>query len=262
MNIYLVSDIHGQYQALREALQRVSFSPERQDSLYVIGDMVDRGPQSKEVLEYLLSLKNAYPEQIFLLKGNHEQMFEDWLKGNMDPTLYLLMNGGDATVRSFLGRQALRRAFLGEVPPVETQNAAREDILARYTYLLPTLESLPLYQMLPANESTGGQPPLLVHAGIRPGIPLSKQRPEDLLWIREPFYDHYRGEEMVIFGHTPVPRLPGYTGQGPWHHGNLIGIDGGAASPQGGILLVNWPSLRYVYVPLRGLQSAPRVRLT
>ncbi|MCM3624456.1 serine/threonine protein phosphatase [Brevibacillus borstelensis] len=117
MNIYLVSDIHGQYQALREALQRVSFSPERQDSLYVIGDMVDRGPQSKEVLEYLLSLKNAYPEQIFLLKGNHEQMFEDWLKGNMDPTLYLLMNGGDATVRSFLGRQALRRAFLGEVPP-------------------------------------------------------------------------------------------------------------------------------------------------
>ncbi|USG63939.1 serine/threonine protein phosphatase [Brevibacillus ruminantium] len=261
MNTYLVSDIHGQYQALRTALNRVSFSPQNQDRLYVIGDMVDRGPESKEVLEYLFQLQSRHPSQIFLLKGNHEQMFQDWLNSAIDPDLYLRLNGGDATVRSFLGRQALRRAFLGQVPSPEAQDAARQEIVSRHPYLLPALEALPLTMELPASASPSGNPALLVHAGIVPGVPLAEQRPFDLLWIREPFYDHYQGETTIFFGHTPVTRLPQYAGQGPWQRGNLIGIDGGAASSQGGILLVNVPSLQFTYVPIRDIRSAPRIRV-
>ncbi|QQE76646.1 serine/threonine protein phosphatase [Brevibacillus composti] len=261
-NIYLVSDIHGQYQALRTALDRASFSPERQDRLYVIGDMIDRGPESKEVLEFLLNLRQAYPSQVFLSKGNHEQMFQDWLRRAIDPDLYLRLNGGDATVRSFLGQHPMRRAFLGGVPSAETQEAAREEILARYPALLATLDALPLALELPGDSGTGTEPALLVHAGIRPGLPLSRQRPEDLLWIREPFYNHYQGETLIVFGHTPVNRLPGYAGQGPWRSGKMIGIDGGAASIEGGILLVSWPSLQYIYVPIREVRSSPQIRVT
>ncbi|CAJ1003302.1 MULTISPECIES: metallophosphoesterase family protein [Brevibacillus] len=261
MAIYLVSDIHGHYEVLRTALDRVSFSPQQGDRLYVLGDVVDRGPQSREALQYLLNLRQTYPDRIVLIKGNHEQMLQDWLEGKGDANLYLRINGGDATIRSYLGRQSLRRAFLGGLPALNDQESARRYILSRYSYLLPSLASLPLYVEMPADPASGAPAALFVHAGIRPGIPLDQQRPEDLLWIRQPFYQSYRGETVIVFGHTPVSMLPGYTRNGVWRRGNLIGIDGGAASWQGGILLVEWPSLRYVYVPVREVYPSPRIHL-
>jgi serine/threonine protein phosphatase 1 len=261
MAIYLVSDIHGHYRVLRAALNRAAFSPQRGDRLYVLGDVVDRGPQSREALRYLLKLRQTYPDRIVLLKGNHEQMLQDWLEGKGDANLYLRFNGGDATVRSYLGHQPLRRAFMGGLPAPAVQETARSYILSRYPYLLPSLASLPLYAEMPADPASGTPAALFVHAGIRPGVPLAQQWPEDLLWIRQPFYESYRGETVVVFGHTPVSILPGYTGSGVWQRGSLIGIDGGAASWQGGLLLVEWPSLRYVYVPVREIYPTPRIHL-
>ncbi|MGG4451030.1 metallophosphoesterase family protein [Brevibacillus porteri] len=260
MATYLVSDIHGQNQAFQKALRDVSFSPQAGDRLYVLGDMVDRGPESKEVLLDLLALRQAYPNQIYLIKGNHEQMLEDWLSGNGNPELYLRYNGGDATIRSFLGNHPLRRAFLDRMPSLQEQEEARQFILSRYPTILPALSSLPLYIELPADPRTGTPAALLVHAGIRPGIPLQEQDPQDLLWIREPFYLYYDGELPVIFGHTPVPRLPQYSGNGPWRRDNIIGIDGGAGYWRG-VLLVEWPSLQSILVPIRDRQSSPQVRV-
>ncbi|MGZ0052815.1 metallophosphoesterase family protein [Brevibacillus gelatini] len=260
MATYFVSDIHGQNQAFQRALRDGSFSPQAGDRLYVIGDMIDRGPESREVLFELFRLRQAYPNQVFLLKGNHEQMLEDWLKGQGNPELYLRYNGGDATIRSLLGHHPLRRAFLHSMPSIAEQEEARRLILTEYPNLLPSLSSLPLYMELPADPRSGAPAVLLVHAGIRPGIPLQKQNPEDLLWIREPFYLYYEGDRPIVFGHTPVPRLPGYEGHGPWRRGKLVGIDGGAAYRRG-ILLVEWPSLQSIFVPVRDAQPDVYVRI-
>lgn len=260
MATYLVSDIHGQFLPFRQALERVGFSPENGDRLYVLGDMIDRGPQSKEVLLYLYQLQQQYPGRIVILKGNHEQMFVDWLQGKEDGGSFLL-NGGDATVRSFLDNHPLRRAFLGGTPSFAKQESARQAIRSRYPFLLPYLQSLPLYREEPENPQTGAPHVIFVHAGLRPGLPLSEQSPIDLLWIREDFYLHYQGENVVVFGHTPVRLIPGYNGRGIWRRGNAIGIDGGAAFWQGSILLVEWPSLRTVEVPLREVYSVPAVRM-
>jgi serine/threonine protein phosphatase 1 len=259
MTTFLVSDIHGQYQAFLKALEQAAFSPQDGDRLYVLGDMVDRGPQSKEVLLFLYRLQRQYPGQLVVLKGNHEQMFADWLQDKQDGGSFLL-NGGDATIRSFLGNLPLRRDFLGGTPSAAAQESARQAIRSQYPFLLPYLHSLPLYREEPANDRTGAPHVIFVHAGMRPDLPQSQQTQTDLLWIREDFYQHYQGETLVVFGHTPVRKLPGYTGQGVWHRANMIGIDGGAAIWSGGILLVEWPSLRTVYVPLREVQPSPTFR--
>lgn len=258
---YFVSDIHGQYQAFQKALQDASFSPAQGDKLYVIGDAIDRGSQSKAVLLYILELRQQYPLQVFLLKGNHEQMFEDWLTGRGNDENYLRFNGGDATVRSFLSNHPLRRAFVGgDLASPRIQDEARRLILTQYPFLLPALQALPLHIELPADPQTGAPAVLLVHAGIRPGLPLSQQNPEDLLWIREPFYENYEGEMPIVFGHTPVPKLPGYRGTGPWRRDSLVGIDGGAAYRRG-ILLVEWPSLQSIFVPIQSVQPYPIVHV-
>lgn len=260
MSTYLVSDIHGQNRAFQKALRDVSFSPQGDDRLYVLGDMIDRGPESKDVLLDLLSLRQAYPNQIFLIKGNHEQMLEDWLMRRGDPELYLRYNGGDATIRSFLGHHPLRRAFVSGMPSLQQQEEARQYILAHYPSLLPSLASLPLYIELPADPQTGAPAVLFVHAGIRPGIPLRQQNPHDLLWIREPFYLYYEGDLPIVFGHTVVQNLPNYTGHGPWRRGNLIGIDSGAGYKRG-VMLVEWPSLKSILVPIHDVQASPQIRV-
>lgn len=261
MATFLVSDIHGQNLAFKKALQNAFFSPQKGDRLFVLGDMVDRGPQSKEVLFDLFALRQAYPQQVTLLKGNHEQMLEDWLRGQGNPEIYLRFNGGDATIRSLLENHPLRRAFVSSLPSPKEQEEARQVILSRYPTLLPALAALPLYVELPADAQTGAPAVLLVHAGIRPGIPLTQQRTEDLLWIREPFYEQYDGQTPIVFGHTPVNRLPGYRGSGPWKRDNIVGIDGGAGYRRG-VMLVKWPSLQTIFVPIQDVHPSPRIRFT
>ncbi|MFY0546258.1 metallophosphoesterase family protein [Brevibacillus sp. H7] len=259
MKTYLVSDIHGQYQAFMQALAQVGFSPENGDRLYVLGDIVDRGPQSSECLYYLYQLQPTYPQQVAVLKGNHEQMLEDWLLGKPEGDLYLF-NGGDATIRSLLGNQPLRRAFLSTTPSTADQEAARKHILSRHPFLLGYIQSLPLYREELPDNLTGAPHAIFVHAGLRPGRSLLQQYPADLLWIRDEFYNHYNGETMVVFGHTPVTLLPGYTGEGLWRRGQMVGIDGGAAFWRG-LLLTEWPSLHTHYVPIKSAQAIPTVRL-
>jgi serine/threonine protein phosphatase 1 len=259
MKTYLVSDIHGQYQAFRQALAKANFSPDEGDRLYVLGDIVDRGPQSSECLTYLYRLQQQYPQQIVVVKGNHEQLLEDWLMGKTEGNLYFL-NGGEATIRSLLGDSPLRRAFLNRSPSWEDQTAARKLILSRHPFLLPFLQSLPLYHEEWPDSRTGAPHVIFVHAGLRPGRTLSQQSPVDLLWIREEFFNHYDDGPMVVFGHTPVTLLPGYTGQGIWQRGQLVGIDGGAGAWRG-VLLVEWPSLRTIYVPVTTSDAVPTIRI-
>jgi len=163
--IYAIGDIHGCLDPLRRLMDQIH--PSETDEVVFIGDYVDRGPDSKGVIDYLLGLTGRY---IFLM-GNHERMFLDYLQGK--ERFLFLYNGGAATMESYGG--------LSSIP------AAHLDFLNRSRLYYETDEYL------------------FVHGGIRPGIPLEQQDPKDLLWIREEFYAFPgRYPKTVVFGHTPM----------------------------------------------------------
>ncbi|MBI3002212.1 MAG: serine/threonine protein phosphatase [candidate division NC10 bacterium] len=163
--VYVIGDIHGCLTPLLRLLDKVA--PGAADELVFIGDYIDRGPQSREVVELVRGL----PGRITFLVGNHEKMLLDYLEGTQQ-SLYLL-NGGEETLRSY-----------GD-PPVIPE--------AHLTFF----KSLRPYYDTPDF--------LFVHAGIRPLVPLARQTLDDLVWIRHEFFQFIgRFEKPVIFGHTPM----------------------------------------------------------
>jgi serine/threonine protein phosphatase 1 len=188
--IFAVGDIHGCHDKLRDLLGRIPIDWSR-DRLVFMGDYIDRGPQSFEVVEHLIGLQERHPEVVFL-KGNHEQMLSDYLAGK-DRMLYLY-NGGQQTLESYL-----RNGAAGQFPIPPRHRRFFDELRLFYE-----------------TESY-----IFVHAGLRGDTPLTEQGPEDLLWIREEFIDspHSFGKQ-VVFGHTPFDR--------PLVQANKIGIDTGA----------------------------------
>ena len=162
------------------------------DTLVFIGDYIDRGPHSVEVVDYLIHLKKRVPEVIFL-KGNHEDMLDKFLNG-ADRFTYLL-NGGQQTLDSYLTKPVQSEFF--PIPPDHME----------------FFKSLRLFY---ETEEF-----IFVHAGLRPRVPLKSQNTEDLLWIRNKFVStKYDFGKRVIFGHTPLKK--------PLVEPNKIGIDTGA----------------------------------
>ena len=189
--IFAIGDIHGSFDQLKELIQKIPIDFV-DDTLVFIGDYIDRGPDSVEVIDYLLELKHRHPGIIFL-KGNHEDMLEKFLDGT-DRFTYLL-NGGQETLDSYL--RAFKSAGAFPIP---------SDHMAFF-------KSLRLYYETEAY--------IFVHAGLRPKVPLASQETEDLLWIRDKFiYSRYHFGKTVIFGHTPLEE--------PLVEANKIGIDTGA----------------------------------
>ncbi len=192
-DLYVIGDIHGCLAPLKRLLE--SLEPDlHQDRLLFVGDYIDRGPDSRGVVDYILSLKARYPaENIICLKGNHEAMFLDFLAGKDRPLF--LFNGGLSTLQDYWGE--------------EWEN-------------LPELR-LPLdhdrfYRELRPYYATEDY--IFVHGGLRPGVPLEEQADEDLFWIRGEFIaspDDFG--RLVIFGHTPFKQ--------PLILPNKIGIDTG-----------------------------------
>jgi serine/threonine protein phosphatase 1 len=189
--IFAIGDIHGCYDPLVLLLGRIPIDWS-QDRLVFMGDYIDRGPQSFEVVQHLIELQERRADTVFL-KGNHEQMLADYLSGR--DRLTYLYNGGQQTLDSYL-----RHASAPGRYPIPDAH-------------LRFFESL---QLMFETENY-----IFVHAGLRQGLPLERQRPEDLLWIRENFVDsrHAFGKR-VIFGHTPFDE--------PRVEPNKIGIDTGA----------------------------------
>ncbi len=173
--IFVIGDIHGCADELRLLLRSL---PIEDDSLIVfLGDYVDRGPQSREVLEIVLKLKEKY--NVVPLMGNHEQMFLKFLEdpSGSDGGMFIF-NGGSATLASYADD-------FGEYEVPETH--------------AKLLTAMPLY-----HETSDY---IFVHAGL-PNIPTNKidvdVHQEDLLWIREEFFDSkFDWGKMVIHGHTP-----------------------------------------------------------
>jgi serine/threonine protein phosphatase 1 len=205
--IYAIGDVHGCLDELRrlEALITADAAAVAGEKWLVhLGDYIDRGPASAGVLDHLL----APPPRGFRrlgLKGNPEEMLLDALA---DPTMlsHWLANGGDATLASYgLG--------LGTIEGLR-QSRGRRQLLEAH---LPE-EHLALMRELPVGLSVPGF--VFVHAGLRPGVPITDQDEADLLWIRGEFLDSgYAFGPVVVHGHTPAGE--------PFLSDTRIGIDTG-----------------------------------
>lgn len=187
-NIYAIGDIHGMLDNLKELLDNIS--PTDKDTLVFLGDYYDRGPDSFELINFLIEL-NKKLDCIFL-QGNHEDMFREYLAGNNEQ-MYLY-NGGDKTIESY------------------KQNGFNlSDSLELKDRAIPKEHGKFLDNLFMLYETADY---IFVHAGIKliyeddtyKYADSSKQNEDYLLWDRE-FHRFgrcvYKGPKTVIFGHTP-----------------------------------------------------------
>jgi serine/threonine protein phosphatase 1 len=199
--VYAVGDIHGRRDLLDDILARIEDDAAARgaaDTLIVfLGDLIDRGPDSRGVVERLIAFAGGPFETRFLM-GNHEEVFLRALSGDLKALRFLIRIGGRETILSYGLADAEYRALDFE-SLLETLRARVPD---RHVDFLSGFE-----RWVEAGDY------LFVHAGIRPGVPLDAQDDEDLIWIRAPFLNHrFSGEVTIVHGHTPVEAvepLPG-----------------------------------------------------
>jgi serine/threonine protein phosphatase 1 len=188
--IYAVGDIHGRADLLSEIIARIDDDIRRRPIAHTIevylGDYVDRGPQSKTVID-LLTVRLVANGAV-CLRGNHEAVMEGFLQ---DPAIleYWLPLGAMQTLASY---------------GIELhENETAFSLHRRFLDAFPRAHEL-FMQCLRNQFSCGDF--LFVHAGIRPGVPLDDQDPNDLIWIRDEFLDDTRSHKrFIVHGHTPVP---------------------------------------------------------
>lgn len=195
--LYAVGDIHGRADLLETLLAGIERDRRGRSAdarLIFLGDYVDRGPASKEVIELLTK---GLPQGFAtcFLKGNHEDLLLSFLA---DPAAGLnwLHNGGDATLFSYgVPREDILRAFWSG--PRALLEAAEI-----FGALLPE-EHRRFFEALATYHRAGDY--YFVHAGVRPGTPLDAQVEDDMIWIRDEFLT-WPGdfEAVIVHGHTPV----------------------------------------------------------
>jgi serine/threonine protein phosphatase 1 len=202
--IFVIGDIHGCLDKLELLWERIDPRPGL-DQLIFLGDYIDRGDDSSGVLDYLLELK-------------------DFLAG-VDRALFIY-NGGESTLKSYLVR-------------MEDYWEGRQGVLDEeaLNQLVPEQHRDFLEELKPYYETDGY---IMVHAGLKHGVPLENQSLDDLVWIREEFiYSEEDFGKRVIFGHTPFVR--------PLVLPNKIGIDTGAVYGNS-LTCVILPDMKFISV--------------
>lgn len=189
-----IGDIHGEIEKLNELLNQLM--PKKDDTLIFLGDYIDRGKNSKEVIERLISLSKE--TNCIFLKGNHESMLLKCRETKNKSNIYFwMLTGGKETVESYGGI---------------------EEIFNLHSDFFMNLK--PFY--LTDNY-------LFVHAGINPNKTLNEQEEQDLLWIRDDFINkNHNLKQKIIFGHTAY--------YNPFVENDKIGIDTGCGKEADGYL--------------------------
>lgn len=207
MRMLCISDVHGCFNQLESLLNEVKYNPDS-DQLILLGDYVDRGIDSKKVVEKVMHLNREYG--VVVLKGNHDDMMVKAFRQHEDGLW--LNNGGFSTVTSYYGSDVFEDGFSWE----EYMNAKRF-IVANYNEHIEFLEKLSLY-----HEDDNH---IFVHAGISPEYSDWRTQPEDdFLWIRDEFYKYPTGlDKTVVFGHTPAEYI--HKKSEIWFGDDKIGID-------------------------------------
>ena len=207
--LYAVGDVHGRLDLLDDLLAQIEEDinerPVETTALVFLGDLIDRGPDSAGVIARLRRLFD-FPAKALFLQGNHEEMLLRALIGEPGVAYDWLEFGGDACVESYgINPSALRAMDEERIATVLRAAIPPADVVF--------LEGL--------GDTFSFGDYLLVHAGIRPGVPIEQQQPHDLRWIRRPFLTDGNDHGcMVIHGHTISDGVDRRT--------NRIGIDTGA----------------------------------
>lgn len=211
--VYAVGDVHGRYDLLKLLLSRIaedvaSRSSWNQPILIFCGDYVDRGPDTRKVLEALIWLQNSGLFELHLLKGNHEEAMLSYIAHPAEAREWANV-GGAETLKSY-GVAA---------PARDESNAQHRRARDRLLDAMPA-SHFHLLQTLELGVTVGDF--AFVHAGIKPGRDLARQTENDLLWIRSEFLTYANAhEKLIVHGHS-------FSSAEPVVASNRIGIDTGA----------------------------------
>lgn len=194
---FAIGDLHGHYTEFMQLLEllrdRTSFHL-RFDHLVLLGDLVDSGTQTKQLLDYVIDLKEKYPQHLHVVKGNHEDMLLDALSETHPKygDYYIWYNqGGEATLKSYTDGM--------EANDYEKAIMQPADLIPQKH--LAFIRDLPLYYET--------EEYFFCHAGLRPGTKISDtdftdpKVQDDLIWIRDEFFlSDFDFGKTVVFGHT------------------------------------------------------------
>lgn len=207
--VYAIGDIHGRDDLFAQMIDLIradhAARGPAQVTLILLGDLVDRGPESAQVVERAIGLGREFPDTRLLI-GNHEECFLAAMTGDVRRLRYFMRIGGEATIRSYWNDDA------------SFADASFEEVAERLPHLVPP-EHVHFLGMGEDVVEIGDY--AFVHAGIRPGVPLERQSLSDLRWIREDFLDHVGDHgKMIVHGHSITAQ--------PDEQVNRVGIDIGA----------------------------------
>lgn len=206
--IYAIGDIHGRRDCLDDLLGRITDDDRARGpaktTLVLLGDLVDRGPESRGVIERLSQLAKVRP-CVFLM-GNHEEVFVDAWEGDESAARLFHRIGGRETLLSY------------GVTPADYDSADFDRMITLLATHVPA-DHIAFLRGFRDTYQSGDY--LFVHAGIRPGTAIDEQRPADMRWIRDKFLDDPRDHGVVVVhGHSIAPAVE--------ERPNRIGIDTGA----------------------------------
>lgn len=207
--LFIVGDIHGEYQLLEKLLKHWDQDKEQ---LIFLGDIADRGPDCKKCLLTVQKLVNE--KQAIWISGNHEDILLQWLNEPEENFEWYLRNGGQATMESLI-----YTGVLAEMSPSEMAAT----IKSNYPELIEMIQNLPLYYETDYC--------ICVHAGLNFALEDWRETSRrDFLWIRDPFHQGKNTlDKYIIFGHTPVQSLHNHLFDTHfWYADKKICIDGGA----------------------------------
>ena len=211
---YIIGEIHGCLDKITTLFSIFKNNINDDDILIFLGDYIDRGKYSYEVIEFLISISGLYDNTVFL-KGNHEDMFLKYIHGE-DKYDMFLNNGGGMTISSY--RRNLKSSIISQ-------------------------EHMDFFCDLKSYYE--GDNFIAVHAGLNPKIDnITQQYEEDILWIRNEFYtSQKRWGKTIIFGHTPTIYLAGRSVDIYFDNKrNIIGVDTGAVYG-GKLSCLRWPEI-------------------
>ena len=228
MKLIAIGDIHGQFDNLIK-LTDILLKDYSDHKIVFLGDYVDKGNKSAEVLDYLISLKNNHGNKIKFLAGNHEVMFLSAITNFEHPNTSKWIKGGGGleTLESY-GWDRFDPFNLSMIPIKHKQFLEDLDLL---------------------HETKNA---IFVHAGLNPNKKLSEQSPKDLLWIREKFNNSKKQwNKTIIHGHTPqykkFPVISKY---------NRINLDMGAGTRGDiGAIIINKDELKFIVSSKKGLRE-------
>ncbi|WP_192252603.1 metallophosphoesterase [Mesorhizobium silamurunense] len=199
MRLYAIGDVHGRHDLLaamhRGIESELEYAPSSDWRIIHLGDYVDRGPDSKSVIEFLIEAKKRDPRNI-MLAGNHDMGMLDFLD-EPDANGLFMRFGGVQTALSYGVKLSSGGGWF---------DRSDDTLLHGHAALVDAVPQTHIDFLKSLSFSVTFGDFFFCHAGIRPGIPLESQSPQDLIWIRDAFHDHpglY--PKVIVHGHTPVP---------------------------------------------------------